>query len=154
MRRTILAGSLLVLSAIGLVLYARPQAATPMAVKIPPTLVIANLYQAAGGCQDTGRNERVGIPNFQLLDLSFKDPTYQIAGLSLTETNKIGNSGVRNVKFDPAKGVLSLDIFAGGGGTVQCPPFIGCQCTGASGGSYGLTVTAHYQAANFALTAQ
>ena len=154
MLRRILAVSLLVLGAIGVVLYARPQATKPMAVSIPPTLVVANLYASAGGCQDTSRSERVGIPNFQLLDLAFKDPTYQIAGVSLSEINKIGNSGVRNVKFDPAQGVLALDIFAGGGGTVQCVPFLGCSCTGASGGSYGVEITAHYKAAKFTLTAQ
>lgn len=123
-------------------------------VAIPPTLVIGNLYASAGGCQDTGRTERVGIPNFQLLNLNYKDPVFGIAGVSLRETTKVGNSGVRNVKFDPAQGVLTLDIFAGGGGTVQCLPFVGCSCTNASGGSYGTEITAHYNATNLTLSAQ
>ena len=121
------------------------------AFSLPPTAVIANEYASAGGCQDTGRDVRVGIPNSQFLDLSYKDPVYQIAGVSLRETNKVGNSGVRNVAFDPQVGVLAFQIFAGGGGTTQCLPFVGCSCVGASGGSYGVEVTAHYKSTNIAL---
>lgn len=154
MRRALIASSMVLVCAVGLFLYAKPQASKPLVVTVPSTLVVANLYQSAGGCQDTGRTERVGIPNFQLLDLGYADPTYKIAGLSLRETNKVGNSGVRNVKFDPSQGVLALDIFAGGGGTTQCPPFLGCSCVGGSGGSYGVEVTAHYKAAKYSLAAE
>jgi hypothetical protein len=113
-------------------------------VSIPQTVVVGTEYQSAGGCQDTSRNVRIGIPNHEYLDLKYSDPTHHIAGVSLRETNKNGNSGVRNVKFDPQPGVLSFDIFAGGGGTVQCVPLVGCSCTNASGGSYGIEITAHY----------
>jgi hypothetical protein len=153
MRRILFSVVLLGLAALGIV-SGRQATSKFNKVAVPPTLIIANLYASAGGCQDTGRTERVGIPNFQLLNLTYKDPSFGIAGLSLRETNKVGNSGVRNVKFDPAQGVLTLDIFAGGGGTVQCVPFIGCSCVGASGGSYGTEITAHYNSTNLTLTAE
>jgi hypothetical protein len=119
--------------------------ASGQTVTIPHTVVIATEYASAGGCQDTGRNVRIGIPNFQLLDLAFHDAGSGISGLSLRETTKVGNSGWRNVHFDPAGGVLSLDLFAGGGGSVQCIPLVGCPCVGSSGGSIGAEVTAHYK---------
>jgi hypothetical protein len=122
---------------------AKPQSTNK--VSLPQTVVIGNEYQSAGGCQDTGRDVRVGIPNHEYLDLAYKDPHFGIASVSLRETNKVGNSGVRNVAFDPNPGVLSFQIFAGGGGTVQCIPLVGCSCVGASGGSYGVEVTAHYK---------
>lgn len=152
LRMTVAVSFLLCL--VGMLVYGRPQTHKTMAVTVPPTLVVANLYQSAGGCQDTGRTERIGIPNYQLLDLGYSDPRYQIAGVSLRETNKVGNSGVRNVKFDPSQGVLSLEIFAGGGGSPEVIPFVGTTCVGASGGSYGVEVTAHYKTAKFSLTAQ
>jgi hypothetical protein len=153
MRKILLLVALLGLGTLGII-NGRSAAPQVSKVMIPPTLVIGNLYASADGCQDTGRTDRVGIPNSQLLDLSFADPTYKIAGVSLRETTKVGKSGVRNVKFDPAQGVLSLDIFAGGEGTTQCLPFVGCRCVGASGGSYGVEITAHYKSAKLTLTAE
>jgi hypothetical protein len=113
---------------------------------VPKEVVIASLYQQADGCQDTGRSVRIGIPNPELLDLSQVDSANGgISGISLRTTTKNHNSGWRNVAFDPASGVLALDLFAGGAGTKQCLPFVGCTCVGAEGGSIGAEVTAHYQ---------
>ena len=113
-------------------------------ISLPPTAVVDTEYQSAGGCQDTGRTVRFGIPESKYLDLNFKDPRYNIAGISVRETTKVGNSGIRNLKFDPQSGVMAFEIFAGGGGSTQCIPLVGCSCVGASGGSYGVEITAHY----------
>jgi hypothetical protein len=112
-------------------------------VTIPPTVVLATLYQSADGCQDTGRTVVIGIPTYQYLDQTFKDPKYNIPGLAFRELTKVGNSGIRDLKYE--FGNFSFLIFASGGGSVQCVPFGGCRCTGASGGSYGVEVTAHYK---------
>ncbi len=117
-------------------------------VQLPPTAVIGNEYQSAGGCQDTGRQVQIGIPNVEYLDRSVVDPTWHIQGVTIRETNKVGNSGIRNVSMASAS-VVGFQIFAGGGGSTQCIPFGGCSCVGGSGGSYGVEVTAHYKTATF-----
>lgn len=111
---------------------------------IPQTAVIGNEYQSAGGCQDSGRDVTIGIPNAEYLDKSVTDKVWHIQGVTFRETNKNGNSGIRNVSM-ASQNAIKLNIFAGGGGTVQCLPFVGCSCTGGSGGSYGVEVTAHYK---------
>ena len=111
---------------------------------IPSTAVIGNEYQSAGGCSDTAHEAQIGIPHNELLDLSVQDPVWHIQGITFRETTKVGNSGIRNVSLASAN-VIKFQIFAGGGGTTQCTPF-GCACVGASGGSYGTEVTAHYKA--------
>ena len=111
--------------------------------KLPKTAVIGNEYQAADGCQATGRDVQVGIPNAKYLDQSVEDPTWHIKGLTFRGTTKVGDSGVRNVSMASAD-VVKFQIFAGGGGTMECPWLLGCHCLGASGGSYGVEVTAHY----------
>jgi hypothetical protein len=120
-------------------------AQSPPSVKLPETAVIATQYVSADGCQATGRTVSIGIPNHEYLNLAFKDPRYNISGLSFRELTKVGDSGIRDLKFDPASGAFSFHIFAGGGGTMQCLPIVGCKCVGASGGSYGVEVTAHYK---------
>ena len=126
-------------------LLAQPKSNT---VALPSTAVIGNEYASAGGCSDTGHQASVGIPNSQFLDTSVKDPVWHLQGVTFRETNKIGNSGIRNVSMASAS-VVTFQIFAGGGGTTQCVPLIGCSCVGASGGSYGTEVTAHYKTATF-----
>jgi hypothetical protein len=117
-------------------------------VALPSTAVIGNEYASAGGCSDAGHQASIGIPNSQFLDTSVQDPVWHIQGITFRETNKIGNSGIRNVSMASAS-VVTFQIFAGGGGTTQCIPLVGCSCVGASGGSYGTEVTAHYKTASF-----
>jgi hypothetical protein len=117
-------------------------------VSLPPTAVIGNEYASAGGCSDTGHEAQIGIPNSQFLDTSVQDPVWHIQGITFRETNKIGNSGIRNVSMGSAS-VVKFQIFAGGGGTMQCVPLVGCSCVNGSGGSYGTEVTAHYKTATF-----
>jgi hypothetical protein len=117
---------------------------------LPSTAVIGNEYQSAGGCQDTGRDVQIGIPNSARLDTSVRDNVWHLNGLTFRETNKIGNSGIRNVSM-ASPSVVKLQIFAGGGGSTQCLPFVGCSCVGASGGSYGVEVTAHYKSTYFTI---
>jgi hypothetical protein len=119
-------------------------------VKLPSTAVIGNEYASAGGCSDTGHQASIGIPNSEFLDTSIKDPVWHLQGLTFRETNKVGNSGIRNVSMASAS-VVTFQIFAGGGGTTQCVPLVGCSCVGGSGGSYGTEVTAHYKTATFNL---
>lgn len=120
---------------------------------VPPTVTIGDYYQQAGGCQDTGSTQRVGIPHPEVLDLSYTDPTYGISGVQLVETTHVGSAGIRNVGFDATAGVLKFDIWASGGGSTQCVPFGPCGCVGATGASYGVRVIAHYVAgANFRIT--
>ena len=114
-------------------------------VAIPSTAVIGNEYVSAGGCSDSSREPQIGIPHSELLDTSIQDPVWHIQGVTFRETNKVGNSGIRNVSLSSSK-AIKFQIFAGGGGTTQCAPLLGCSCVGASGGSYGTEVTAHYKA--------
>jgi hypothetical protein len=117
-------------------------------VSLPPSAVIGNEYASAGGCSDAGHQASIGIPNSQYLDTSVTDPVWHLQGLTFRETNKVGNSGIRNVSMASAS-VVTFQIFAGGGGTTQCVPLVGCSCVGASGGSYGTEVTAHYKTVSF-----
>jgi hypothetical protein len=119
-------------------------------VSLPRTAVIGNEYASAGGCSDTGHEAQIGIPNSKFLDTSVQDSTWHIRGITFRETNKVGNSGIRNVSMASTDAV-KFQIFAGGGGTMQCVPLVGCSCVGASGGSYGTEVTAHYKSTSFNL---
>ena len=110
-------------------------------VQLPTTVVFDNEYQSAGGCQDTGREVSITIPNADQLDLSIVDPVWHIPGITFRETTHVGNSGIRNVAI--SGNVLRYQIFAGGGGSYQGWPINGC--VGGSGGSYGVEGTAHYK---------
>ena len=111
--------------------------------QLPPTVVFDNEYEQAGGCQDTGRQVSVAIPHADQLDLSVVDPTWHIPGITFRATTANGTSGIRNVRVN--SGNLQYEIFAGGGGTKQNIPFKGEVCVGATGGSYGVEVTAHFK---------
>jgi hypothetical protein len=58
--------------------------------------------------------------------------------------SRVGTSGIRNVRIN--SGNLQYEIFAGGGGT-KGGGFFGVPefCAGATGGSQGVEVTAHYK---------
>jgi hypothetical protein len=114
--------------------------APPTPPPMPARLKIASVYQAADGCQDTGREVAVSIPNADRLDISYNGP---VAGIELVETTKNGNSGYRNIAF--GNGTVTFQLFAGGGGTKQNIPFVGEKCIGASGGSIGEDIYAHYK---------
>ena len=114
---------------------------TQAQVQFPTTAVFDNEYQSAGGCQDTGREVSIAIPNAGQLDLSIVDPVWHIPGVTFRETTHVGNSGIRNVAI--SGNILRYQIFAGGGGSYEGWPINGC--VGASGGSYGVEVTAHYR---------
>ena len=112
--------------------------------QLPATLVFDNEYQQAGGCQDTGRQVSVAIPNASKLDTSVTDPSWHIPGITFRATTANGNSGIRNVRVNGDQ--LQYEIFAGGGGTTVGGSFgIPKSCAGATGGSYGVEVTAHYK---------
>lgn len=111
--------------------------------QLPATVVFDNEYQQAGGCQDTGRQVSVAIPNFDKLDTSVVDPTWHIPGITFRATTANGKSGIRNVRING--GNLQYEIFAGGGGTKQGGGLFPEVCVGGTGGSYGVEVTAHYK---------
>ena len=111
--------------------------------QLPATQVFDNEYQQAGRCQDTGRQVSVAIPHADQLDMSVIDRTWHIPGITFRPTTANGNSGIRNVRVNGNQ--LQYDIFAGGGGSHQTIPFKGDVCVGATGGSYGVEVTAHYK---------
>ena len=92
--------------------------------------------------QDTGRQVSITIPHADQLDLSVVDPVWRTAGITFRPTTSNGTSGIRNVSISGE--TLRYEIFAGGGGTVESFPFKGSTCVGATGGSEGVEVTAHY----------
>ena len=109
--------------------------------QLPATVVFDNEYQQAGGCQDTGRQVSVKIPNADKLDTSVSDPTWHISGITFRATTSVGTSGIRNVRVNGDQ--LQYEIFAGGGGSYVGWPVNGCA--NGSGGSYGVEVTARYK---------
>jgi len=125
----------------------QPAAAPPPSASAPPSpppmparLKIASVYQAADGCQDTGKDMAVAIPNSDRLDISYNGP---VAGIELVETNRNGVSGYRNIAF--GNGTVTFQLYAGGGGSKQTIPLFGEKCVGATGGSIGEDIYAHYK---------
>jgi hypothetical protein len=117
--------------------------------QLPATVVFDNEYQQAGGCQDTGRQVSVKIPNADKLDAAVTDPTWHVPGITFRATTANGTSGIRNVRVNGDQ--LQYEIFAGGGGTKAGGSFgIPEFCKDASGGSYGVEVTAYYKASQTA----
>lgn len=92
--------------------------------QLPAGVVFANEYQSAGGCQDTGREVNIAIPNADRLDLSVEDPTWHIRGTTFRETTRVGNPGIRNVSI--SGNTLRYQVFAGGGGSYEGWPINGC----------------------------
>ena len=81
---------------LGVALLAQSKSKT---VALPSTAVIGNEYASAGGCSDAGHEAQIGIPNSQFLDTTVQDPVWHIQGITFRETNKVGNSGIRNAKL-------------------------------------------------------
>ncbi|HZR65458.1 MAG TPA: hypothetical protein VFA85_09950 [Terriglobales bacterium] len=130
------------------VLQPAPQPAVTPVPPLPPLperVKIASAYQEAGGCQDTARAFAVSIPHVERLNTSLSGP---ISGIELVQTTNNGRSGIRNLAF--GSGSVTFDLFAGGGGSAQHIPWPVDRdvCVGASGGSTGYDVYAHYSAPN------
>lgn len=107
---------------------------------MPSTVVIANIWQPADGCQSTGKEFSVSIPNSDNLDLSYAG---LVSGIEFQETTKVGDAGVRNVHF--GNGVLNCELYANGGGTSENIPVIGWKCINPTGASIGYRIIAHYK---------